>query len=301
MNRRYIDFVPVNRRQASAKERDMQPEKDEFEAVPINGYETVYQETTIYEEPIDDGFDDFGPSPDEFDSSIEDNSALDEDSDLADDEPAVKVSIVRKSAPKEYDSDSLSRELAVEDILVAKETPEVEGAKTFEPRSDFGFGLVEDYVPVDKKRPAFIDSAKQVEKRPLSTPAKVYAHPSQTELADELAAAKSAKVTKRPLDFDKKGTAKEDAGAAASESASKAEAEFKKPKFINTHLIEKRPLSKTNYRDRSIVAVEESTTSPITIIDKPEKDSRLGFIVTILLTIILGAAVGVVAFLLIPK
>ena len=280
MNRRY-------------RERSEQPEDTEFEVTPVGGYEAVYQETIIYDEPtVDDSI---------SDEPAFDEPASDDDSDF--DEPAVEVPVIKKSAPKDYDNDRLARELTVEDILVAKEDPEIEDAKTFEPRSDFGLGMVEDYVPVDKKRPAFIDSAKQIEKRPLSTPAKPFVRPSQTELADELAAAKSAKVTKRPLDFSKKGNEKgsEAAEVAASENAAKTESEFKKPKFINTHLIEKRPLSKTNYRDRTPVAVEESATSPVTIIDKPEKDSRLGFIVTILLTIILGAAVGVVAFLLIPK
>ena len=45
----------------------------------------------------------------------------------------------------------------------------------------------------------------------------------------------------------------------------------------------------------------KKSNAPVTIIDKPEKESRFGLIMTIVITIILGAAAGVVAFLLLPK
>ena len=41
--------------------------------------------------------------------------------------------------------------------------------------------------------------------------------------------------------------------------------------------------------------------APEKIIAKPEKDSKAGLIIAIILTIILGAAAGTVAFLLLPK
>ena len=63
----------------------------------------------------------------------------------------------------------------------------------------------------------------------------------------------------------------------------------------------KRPLSGNIYRKEIAAAVKEEPKGPVTIIAKPEKNSHVGVIVTIILTIILGAAAGTVAFLLLPK
>ena len=74
-----------------------------------------------------------------------------------------------------------------------------------------------------------------------------------------------------------------------------------KPNFVNTEKVRKRPLSKNVYPKKVVVPKEETPSAPVTIIDKPEKDSKVGLIVTIIITIILGAAAGTVAFLLLPK
>ena len=71
-------------------------------------------------------------------------------------------------------------------------------------------------------------------------------------------------------------------------------------RFVNTEKVAKRPLSKNVYQ-KKIVVPKEEPQGPVTIIHKPEKDSKVGLIVTIIITIILGAAAGTVAFLLIPK
>lgn len=80
-------------------------------------------------------------------------------------------------------------------------------------------------------------------------------------------------------------------------------AEFKAPAaphFINTDNVAKRPLSKNVY-EKPTPTEEAKPSKPVTIIAKPEKDSRAGLVVTIILTIIFGAAVGTVAFLLLPR
>ena len=59
-------------------------------------------------------------------------------------------------------------------------------------------------------------------------------------------------------------------------------------------------LSKNVYKKKVVVPKEEPS-GPTTIIEKPEKDSKVGMVVAIILTIILGAAAGTVAFLLLPK
>lgn len=72
--------------------------------------------------------------------------------------------------------------------------------------------------------------------------------------------------------------------------------------FINQAKVAKRPLSKNVYqKPKKIEATKESTKGPVTIIEKPEKDKKAGLVVGIILTIILGAAAGTIAFLLLPK
>ncbi|MBR3180433.1 hypothetical protein IKF57_02820 [Candidatus Saccharibacteria bacterium] len=74
------------------------------------------------------------------------------------------------------------------------------------------------------------------------------------------------------------------------------------PPFINQEKITRRPLSKNVYPKKPpVLPPTEAPKGPVTIISKPEKDAHVGLIVTIILTIILGAAAGTVAFLLLPK
>lgn len=87
----------------------------------------------------------------------------------------------------------------------------------------------------------------------------------------------------------------------------KSRSTFVPPKatFINQEKVVKRPLSKNTYQKRIEEKLKDTPTElpqgPVTIISKPEKDAKVGIIVTVILTIILGAAAGTVAFLLLPK
>ena len=74
-----------------------------------------------------------------------------------------------------------------------------------------------------------------------------------------------------------------------------------RPAFVNTEKVRKRPLSKNVYPKKTVEPKAEVPVAPVTIFDKPEKDSKVGLIVTIIITIILGAAAGTIAFLLLPK
>ena len=87
-----------------------------------------------------------------------------------------------------------------------------------------------------------------------------------------------------------------------SEKKAENKVEMKIPKspFINQTRVVKRPLSKNIY-ERTVKPTEEMPTGPVTIISKPEKDTKVGRVVAIILAIILGAAAGTVAFLLLPK
>ena len=288
MNRRYIDFVP---HQGAPKSRSEKPAaEDDFDTTETYAYEEVEVET----QPIVKirRFDDFVSVPvrkkakkpvvKEPEPEPEEDLKKELEEEFAN-EPVEEPTSEVNDAP-------LDNKLTIEEIMRAREAEQRKAQELDEPASaSYGLGMIEDYTPIDARKPAFINAAA-VEKRPLSKGRDEEKRPS-VDLEDELKVAKSEDLTKRKIETEK----------IPEVPMTKPDNEFKKPKFINTHLVEKRPLSKTDYRNRTpINAAEETTTSPVTIIDKPEKDSRLGFIITIILTILLGAAVGTVAFLLIP-
>ena len=74
-----------------------------------------------------------------------------------------------------------------------------------------------------------------------------------------------------------------------------------KSPFINQASVTKRPLSKNVYHKKIEPTKEPATKQPVAIIAQPEKDKKSGLIIGIILTIILGAAAGTIAFLLLPK
>ena len=82
----------------------------------------------------------------------------------------------------------------------------------------------------------------------------------------------------------------------------KAQGAYRVPKspFINQEKVAKRPLSKNVYQ-KSVKPTKQNASGPVTIITKPKKDAHASMIVTIILTIIVGAAAGTIAFLLLPK
>lgn len=180
-------------------------------------------------------------------------------------------------------------------------------------------GVVEDY------NPKFVN--KNVPKRPLHNESVSYATITNASRAsidgksqDELIKAKSQKVKKslfgRKKKADKKTVvtkaAKIEAGAGVSTNLSKgnisniealkvtATKSAANSPFINREKVVKRPLSKNVYQ-KSTLPVKEAPKGPVTIISTPEKESKMGLLVTIILTIILGAAAGTIAFLLLPK
>jgi len=75
------------------------------------------------------------------------------------------------------------------------------------------------------------------------------------------------------------------------------------PQFINTEKIAKRPLSNSAPKKPAATAASKAPASSkeAVIIDTPKKHSKIGLIIAIVLTIIFGAAVGALAFLVLPK
>lgn len=166
-------------------------------------------------------------------------------------------------------------------------------------------GVVEDY------NPKFVN--KDVPKRPLYNDAPKYVSVSESaamyqDQAD-LANIKAQKVKSGPLGRRKK------VGIQPIENNVPVQSQVGTPRtrnvgatytpprspFINQEKVVKRPLSSKNVYQKDVAASNEESKGPVTIITKPEKDSKVGLLVTIILTIILGAAAGTVAFLLLPK
>ncbi|MDO4507895.1 MAG: hypothetical protein Q4B65_00670 [Candidatus Saccharibacteria bacterium] len=205
-------------------------------------------------------------------------------------------------------------EVQVTEILAERKRPVGVSTGLKEPK----YGVIEDLTP------KFVNT--KVSKRPLSAMPRmtgsVAAKPvarankevatkpcakTAVKAAGNTAVAAKAKVVKAPV----KATVKTDEILKkALEEAEKVTEEkevAKVPKpaktspFVNTDKIDKRPLSKNVYRKKIEELVPETPSGPVTIITKPEKDSKVGTVVAIILTIILGATAGTVAFLLLPK
>ncbi|MCQ2049860.1 MAG: hypothetical protein MJZ22_02505 [Candidatus Saccharibacteria bacterium] len=264
MNHRYIDFVPNSQPKEEIPEEkpvihisfvdlDAEPEQDE-----------IYEDEVISEQPIiiEEVTEEVVLEPEEEESYEEPEEAYES-------EETYEPEETYESEETYEDESEFDLETPIEDLMAPKE-------------ENFDFGVVEDYVPVNEKKPAFISAPTftntKVEKRPL--------YDKKTDIEK----IKSENLLKKaPVEEPKE--------------EKKPETSFKTPKspFINTNLVEKRPLSKTNYRDRAPIAEKEEESGPVTIIDNQEKGGHLGLIITIVLTIILGAAVGTIAFLLMPR
>ena len=107
-------------------------------------------------------------------------------------------------------------------------------------------------------------------------------------------------IETEPVQPQPKSVAKETKKRSASKSKTGSAYQIPKNPFINQASVVKRPLSKNVYQ-KKIEPTKEVSDKPVAIISKPEKDSKAGVVVGIILTIILGAAAGTVAFLLLPK
>ncbi len=191
---------------------------------------------------------------------------------------SVKKPVSREKVSK---VEELKKVEPVREELVIEENEIRVGSDTFSIKKEPAYGVVEDF------RPKFVKT--EVEKRPLS---KGHFYMKKSELSEakskKVAARKLKNVVEKPVEKPKK----------TSEDATKMK--IPKSPFINQNKVVKRPLSKNVY-ERTIKPTEEKPSGPVTIISKPEKDTKVSLIVTVILTIILGAAAGTIAFLLLPK
>lgn len=198
--------------------------------------------------------------------------------------PATKS--VAKPAPKPKFTRREVDDVPIEKIFAEKPQKTAASKGLKEPK----FGVIEDY------QPKFV--ATKVEKRPLGAKAAVRsAKASGGPAKIASASTRSAKTSAKPLAGVSVGTNTQIAGPMITKYLNKnANGESGKalPKFKPLADDDSEPVFKKEGK-------KNTKKGPVTIIEKPEKDSKVGMIVAIILTIILGAAAGTVAFLLLPK
>ena len=191
----------------------------------------------------------------------------------------------KKSAPKKaavvVKKPGVAKKPVVEEDVLST------GAETFSLKKEPKYGVVEEF------RPKFVKT--EVEKRPLS---RSHFATKKTELAVAKAKKVGLKEAAKPVEKPVEKSIKTEKNEKPAEDKTKMK--IPKSPFINQAKVAKRPLSKNIY-ERTVKPTEEISTGPVTIISKPEKDTKVSLVVTIILTIILGAAAGTVAFLLLPK
>lgn len=250
------------------------------------------------------------------------------------------VPVDRKSVPKAKPvstkvsaRNGAPKRVVAKEKIVRKEVEEIPLEEMFEekPRpagvstglAETKFGVIEDYRPMFvktdvKKRPLGAkDDVKSTTTLAKTMPVKTI---SRNVDSAKVALTRSASVKSASVNPTSVGSAPTKSvlmGSAPVRSASvnptsarpKLDRPFK-ANFINTNKIEKRPLSSRGVYTKKTVSdmeieksIEQSRKSekPVRIIAKPEKDSNVGMIIAVILTIILGAAAGTVAFLLLPK
>lgn len=188
---------------------------------------------------------------------------------------SVAKPVARKMAPKKSARKEVEDFPEIDELFA--ERPNPAGVSTGFASSKLG--VIEDY------QPKFVKT--EVKKRPLG------AKPGERAGAKKPSAAKldAEKVSTEKVAEKAKGKLPENKPTPLGQRS---------PYLINTDKIEKRPLSKNVYTKKPPVT-KEKPSGPVKIITKPEKDSKIGLIIAIILTIILGTAAGTVAFLLLPK
>lgn len=193
-------------------------------------------------------------------------------------EPIHERPVRRTTRPVAQPREVIYTEESYEEVHLGASTD------TFSIKNEPEYGVIEDF------RPKFVKT--EVEKRPLS-------RSHFTPQASDIGTIKSQNITKNrktsPVENPVENSKSTDRGTPQSSTL-----KLPKSPFITQAKVAKRPLSKNVY-EKKIEPTKEKQTGPVTIIDKPEKEPLVGKIVTIVLTIILGAVAGTVAFLLLPK
>ncbi len=201
--------------------------------------------------------------------------------------PSAIATAKKPTGKKTVDSDvwaGAAKSRMVYEELVLEDDDLRIGAETFALRKEPKYGVIEDF------QSKFVKT--EVQKRPLSSGQPRDAKGDLAEAKSvKIAAKKLARPVEKPVEKSKQTEEK---------AEDKSKMKIPKSPFINQAKVAKRPLSKNVY-ERKVEPTKEEATGPVTIISKPEKDAKVGRVVAIILAVILGAAAGTVAFLLLPK
>ena len=294
MNKRYIDFVPANNRSASAKAPDK----------AVVRKTTVVR--TIEEEPIDfpdESIDALIEVPNEAPVRMQRKAPV-RSARLVRPNPQPRSAMVTRTRVVKPVSAVRKASMVSTSIAPGVNIP-APVTKKMPASGGLALGVVEDlnshFVNTNvPKRPLSEKSARPIQSaRHFTQPARRSAQPSVADLKAKKV--KAGLSTKSVVASARKPAPKPASKMRLSKEASTYKAP--KPTFINQNKVQKRPLSSSGnvYRKQLAKAVKEEPKGPVTIIAKPEKEKHIGIIVTIIITIILGAAAGTVAFLLLPK
>lgn len=219
----------------------------------------------------------------------------------------AKKPVTARQTTKTATARPVARKSTVQGTGVKKPTVRSTGAGTFSSEKKPKLGAIEDLSP------KFVKT--DVPKRPLGAGGthfrtkktgvaavkaqKVGLQGARTNMKPKAAAKPVAKTGAKLVE---KPVENSDAAGATAMAAAAEKYQVPKSPFINQGKVQKRPLSKNVYAKKIEIPKEVlEAKGPVTIISKPEKQAHTGMIVTIILTIILGAAAGTVAFLLLPK
>ncbi|MBR3252877.1 hypothetical protein IKF84_02300 [Candidatus Saccharibacteria bacterium] len=201
-------------------------------------------------------------------------------------QPAARKSVAKQPVARKPVVKQPVKE-SVEKPIIASPKPVATFSRNASGKAAPQLGVIEDY------HPKFVQT--EVKKRPLGT--KPAVKPATRTVAKS--ATKAAPVARAT------GGVRTSSKVVSSKAIQTGAVQAN---FINVGKVEKRPLSKNVYTKKATAvseapkeSVKEKSKKPVVIIAKPEKDSKVGLIVAVILTIILGAAAGTVAFLLLPK
>ena len=177
---------------------------------------------------------------------------------------------LRKTVAVEHKSEKVIRKMP-------ETTPSASG---FSIKNEPKLGIIEDY------NPKFVNN--EVPKRPLHSQSIATITTSSTKIAGTtVAKATTIKAKKVRAEFSdvNRGLVVEKPVKKPVEKLSKngENVNFVPPRspFINQEKVLKRPLSKNVYQ-KNVEVPKEEPKGPVTIITKPEKDSKMGLLVTII-------------------
>jgi len=315
MNKRYIDFVPPKKSSAEVAKPKKQAPKS----------------ISVTEKPV-------RKSPRTMDSftmkrPVKRSEPVKKPEVVKKVEPVKKPVAIKEVEPEETFDDDFEFGMIFEEKETIVE-PEIEAPKAPKAAGAPQYGVIEDLAPRFVKTEVSKRPLSQAPHRPRVASTREMARRPVDRLADrpegEWDDEPAPQITKKVLDWPagkpvngyvdespknlpasrRRATEEDDVDKLLDEALFEAENVTKRGKkigrnvrptpFVNTEKVEKRPLSKSA-KVQKIVTPEEEPSGPVTIIQKPEKDSRVGLIVAIIITIILGATAGTVAFLLLPK